>query len=481
MESNINVDKNVVFTSLFWKVAERFFSQGLNLIVQIILARLLLPEYFGSLAIIVAVVNYAGLFVQSGLSTAIVQRKNLEEIDISTLLFSSLGVASILYIIIFAISPFIANYYVMPELVWTIRVLAIILFFNAINSIQTALYSRKMDFKALFFRSAFAVTISGAVGIVMAFLDYGLWALVAQNLLYSFVSVLVMGFRNKVSFAAGFSWRSAKELYSFSGKILGSTLLAGANDAARTMLIGKKYSSADLAYYDKANTYSYYIAQIVNSSLSGVLLPVFSRKQSDVDELRRISRKSVKMTAFIMFPVLFGLMAVSDVFVKVILTEKWMPCVPFLMVFCVLRIPASIVSIDKQVFLALGRSDIGFYTEIMAFIMYMCALFLTVDRGAFAIAIGVMIVEFVYGTVNCIISSYIYGYNLLVRVKDIIKPLVSALLMSGIILSIPKFYNIIYLVIIILFGMLLYLIFARLLKDDNVNEILKIVKNVLKR
>ncbi|MCI9135010.1 MAG: lipopolysaccharide biosynthesis protein [Lachnospiraceae bacterium] len=478
MDFNTNVNNRIVMNSLTWKILERLFSQGISFLVQVILARLLMPNDFGSLAIIVAIINYAAIFVQSGLATAIVQKENLEEIDVFTMFTLSLGIGTALYVLLYCIAPIIVKIYSLPELLWPIRVLSITLLLNGINSIQTAIYSRKMQFKKLFLRSAFSVTISGVIGIGMAYNGYGLWALVIQNIVYAFVSVIVMSIKSEFPLKVAFSLPHAKEIYNFSGKILLTDLLSGTHDTIRTMLIGKKYSSDELAYYDKANTYSYYVTLIVNSSISSVLLSAFSRKQSDIENLRRIARKSVRMTSFIMFPILFGVMSVADALINVLLSDKWEASIPFLMIFCMLRLPDCIVSIDKQVFLALGRSDLSLYSEILFFCLTVGLLLQTIKYGTIAIALGALFGEIIYGVIICMISSRIYGYSLHMRIKDLIKPFFSSAVMSASIYFLRRFYNnkLICLVIQVVMGIIIYLLLAILMRDENLKEIWKILE-----
>lgn len=479
MEENISLDNRTITKSLTWKMLEKTMSYGINFIIQIILARMLLPEDFGSLAIISTIVNYAGIFVQSGLSTAIIQKKYIEDIDISTLLILSLGVAAILYFLLFMSAPLISEIYKTPKLVWPIRVLALTLFLNAVNSVQMALYSRKLEFKKLFFRTTIAVAVSGLTGIFMAYMNCGIWALVMQNFIYLSVVVLVMSINNRISFRFCFSLARARVLYGFSGKILLSSLLSGAHDAVRTMFIAKEYSSTDLAYYDKANTYSFYISRIVNDAIAGVLLPVFSRKQTDKAELRRMARKSTKMTAYIMFPVLFGIVATADMLVKIFLTDKWVGCITFLRIFCILRMLNCISSIDKQVFLALGRSDIILCLEIFVFVLNISFLLNTLPHGILMIAIGVLWVEIIYEGVVWFISSRIYVYSMYMHIKDIIKPFINSVIMCMIILKMPRFYNVGYLSFQILIGISVYLLLSFVLHDDNLQELSKIINGAL--
>lgn len=422
--------KNEVVNSMWWKVLERFSSQFMNLFIQIVLARILLPKDFGSLAIINAIICYCAIFVQSGLSTAIVQKKELNEKDVPTLLTTSLAIALILYIPIFIFAPNIASYYKLKDLAWPLRVEALILFLGAINSIQTALYQRRMAFKTLFFRTLLSVPISGGIGIFLAYRGFGIWALVAQSIIHYLAMIIFMSFDPSVRLGLGFSRNSAKQLYSFSGKILISNLISGMGDTIRTMTIGKKYTPDNLAYYDKAYSYSSLVTQVVTTSMASVLLPAFSRSQDDKAGLLNMSRTSVRLTSFIMMPVLIGVAVAAKPLIILLLSSKWAPSVPFLVVFCFLRLPGCITIIDKQVYFSIGNSSIALYYEIGLLTINLLVLFFTVRINIMAIAIGATIVEWLGNIVLCMVSSKVYSYSIGLRINDIWRPLTCTAIMA---------------------------------------------------
>lgn len=477
------ISRNKVVSSLWWKMLERFFTQGVNLVVQIVLARLLLPEDFGSLAIIVAITNYAALFVQSGLGTAIIQKDKLEKGDVETLLTASLSTALLFYILLFFLSTWIASFYNAPNLIWPLRIQALVLFLNAINAIQTALLSRDMNFKTLFFRSVIAIPVAGAVGIIMAYNGFGLWALVALNLTNMLVVVIVMAVGVKMPMRLGFNYNSAKQLYSFSGKILLANLISGGGDTVRTMVIGKNYSRADLSYYDKAYTYSNYVTHIVISTIQSVILPVFSRSQNDIDTLRNMSRRSIRVTSFIMFPVLFWVAAASQPLVLILLTEKWAPCIPFLMLFCFLRINGCISSIDKQVYYALGRSDIGMYYELFFLIANIAVLYFTVKIGIMAIALGYLTLEVIGTIILFFVSSRVFNYSLTERFRDLIRPFFNSgvVFLACWVLYYFHLSNIITLLLQGITGLIVYLIMVKTTKDPNATYIRGLVLKTIRK
>lgn len=473
-----NISRSSIVNSLVWKFLERIFSQGMNLFVQIILARLLLPKDFGSLALIVAITNYAAIFVQSGLATTIVQRKNLHKGDVSTLLTSSLVVAGALYVSIYVLSPWISSIYKLPELVWPLRILALVLFLNGYNSVQTALLQREMKFKALFWRSMLAVPISGTVGIVMAYTGFGLWALVAQNIINMAVTVIVMYIGSDYPLKFGFNWTRARNLYSFGGKILLTSLVTGFGDTFRTLLIGKKYDANELAYYNKGNAYSNYITQIVNATLQSVMLPAFAKNQDDIEVIRSYMRKSLGVTAFVMFPILFGVIATAKPLVLLFLTAKWAPAIPFLMIYCFLRLPSSLTVLDKQVFYALGKSHIGLYYEIGLLIANIAILLLTMEFSVMAMAVGITVVEYIGCVVIYFVADRVYHYRLSDRIKDIWKPLLNSMLMFFAMKSIDilNLSDLSVLLLQLCVGLICYILGAIILRDENIKYLISVVK-----
>lgn len=470
-----------VYHSFMWKLLERVFSQGMNLVIQIVLARLLMPDDFGSLAIIVAVINYATIFVQSGLSTVIVQKEDMDKLDVSTLLTASLFVAGVLYGVLFFTAPYLAKYYEAPILTSALRVLALYLFLSAINAIQSAVLSRKMKFKAIFWRTIVTVPLSGAVSIILAYRGLGIWSLIALNLTNMLGVVIFMSLDKELRFPLRFSLNRAKKLYLFSSKVLLTSLITGFHDSFRSMVIGKKYAKEDLAYYDKAYTYSGYITLIINQSVSSVLLPTFSRQQDNELEIKRLSRRSIKISSFVMFPVLIGVSMICRPLVILVLSQKWADCVPFLMLFCILRIPGCITSVDKQVYYALGRSELNLYYELGLFATNIVTLLFTMRISTMAIAIGATIVEIIGAVATGVISAKTYKYYMHERISDLWKPLFNSAVMATLVWSVQylKFGNSVTLIIQIIVGVIAYVFMAKVTKDENLWYLLNIIKKIV--
>ncbi len=480
MKYEKEISKGQVIKALFWKMLERLSVQGINLVVQIVLARLLLPSDFGSLAIIVAITNFATLFVQSGLSTVITRSEEIDKKDISTFLTASLFIAGILYAILFLLSPIIAESYAVPELRWALRAQAVILFLNSFNSIQTAVLSRKMQFKKIFLRSLFAVPISGALGILLALIGWGVWALVIHNIVNVLLIVIFMSFDSELRFSFGFSYKRLKKHLPFSVKILLASLVSSGHDTIRTMIIGAKFSKDDLAYHDKALTYSAYVTQTVYASIQSVLLPTFSSAQTNVEHLQRMARNSVRLSMFVMSPIMIGVAMISRPLIMVLLTEKWEGCIPYFVLFCILRLPGCMNAIDKQVYYAIGKSGINFAYEVGLFVVNLLVLLLTMQYGVMAIVIGATAVELFGALAICCISAIQYKYTLLQRVCDLLPTLCCTVIMACCVrlVGLIEMGNIATLFVQITIGIASYIIVSILINRKVVKLVISILKNI---
>lgn len=470
---------NSVIGSLLWKAGERFLIQGFGLFVQVILARLLLPEDFACLAIIVAIVNYLGLFVNCGLSVVVMQKKDLDKLDVQTLTTASLFIALLIYALLFFLAPFVSDFYNVGNLTWPIRIMSLSLFLSTFNSIQNGLLSREMMFKTIFKCTTLAMPLSAGVGIAMAYLGYGVWSLIVYSLFNTTLVVLFMNMIPSVRLSLGFSWERAKALYTFSGKILLTNLVSAGGDTIRTMTIGKAYKPAALAFYDRAYAYSSLVTQVVNTSISTVLLPVLSRKQENSAQLKDMARRSVCMSAFVMIPVLLLVAVMAEPLVLLVLSDKWLPCAPYLSLFCILRIPGIITSVDKQAYYALGKSGIALVYEIGLLIVNLIMLSVMIQYGVFIIAIGYTIIEYIGNIVLMVISTKVYHYSIRERITDLHKSVLNALVMSLAAYSLAFIIDSMIVLILLqaFVGLVVYCALSYLTSDKNLSFILQKIKD----
>lgn len=461
--------KSKVISSLFWKLMERGGTQGVQFVVQILLARLLEPKEFGTIAIVLVFINLAQVFVQSGLNTALIQKREADETDFSSVFYLSLFIAFILYIIIYFSSPYIANFYGDPVLVQVLRVLSLTLFFGAINSIQNAYVSRHMMFKKLFYSSIGANVLSGIGGIVAAYAGLGVWALVIQQLLSQLSTTVIMWFTVKWRPHLVFSLERVKTLFSFGWKLLVSSLLNTLYMDIRTLIIGKIYEPKVLGYYNRGEQIPKVLVNNLNGSIQSVMLPTLSSVQDNKKEVKRIVRRSIKTSSFLVFPMMAGLAAVAEPIVKIMLTDKWLPAVPFLQVFCIVYAMMPIHTANLQAINAIGRSDIFLKVEIIKKITGLIILAISLPYGVYAIAIGQILSGIISSIINAYPNKNLLNYSFIEQLKDLMPSLLLSIFMGTVVLLL-SYLNLsvwLQLMLQIVLGVVIYFTLSKLLKMES--------------
>ena len=326
---------NNVLTNVIWRFAERCGAQIIQFIVSIILARMLAPETYGTISLIMIFTTIFQVFVDSGLGNALIQKKDADDLDFSTVFYTNVVFCIILYIIIFLISPIIANFYNNQHLIVLIRILGITVLVSGIKNIQQAYVSKKLMFKKFFWATIIGTIFAAIVGVTMAVNGFGVWALVAQQLTNLIVDTIILWITVKWRPKLQFSFQRLKGLFSYGWKLLISALLDTFYNNICQLIIGKKYSSADLAYYNKGKQFPDLIINNVNTAVDSVLLPTMSNVQDDKEKVKNMTRKSIKVSVFIMAPLMMGLAFTSNNVVELLLTSKWLPVVPFLCIYCI--------------------------------------------------------------------------------------------------------------------------------------------------
>lgn len=460
------VNKRVVIKNLIWKMMERIGVQGVQFIVQIVLARLLLPEDYGLLSLVTIFIALANVFVQSGFSTALIQKKDADEYDFSSILFMSLFVATILYVTIYFISPAIADFYKESQLILILRILAITLFFGAINSVQNAIVAKKMDFKKLFLSSLIAVIISGIFGIILAYQGYGVWALVFQQLINQLLITITLWFTLKWRPKIIFSISRVKYLFSYSWKLLVSSLLETLYMNLRNLIIGKIYTPTALGIYNRGQQFPQLIVDNINGSIQSVMLPTLSSEQDNEERVKSIMRRAIVTSSFLVCPMMFGLAAVSESLIKILLTEKWMDCIIFVQIFCFVYMLMPIHTANLQAINALGRSDIFLKLEIIKKVVGIIILIITIPLGVHAMAIGVLIGSIISSFINSYPNLKLLNYSYKEQIIDIIPSFILSMCM-GIIVYMVNYINmipILTLIIQIIIGIFVYIMMAIVFK-----------------
>lgn len=427
-----------VKNALAWKLLERFGVQGIQFLLQLVLARILDPEHYGVLSLMVVFTGLANVFIQTGFNTALMQNKDVTERDYSSVFWVTLSVSALLYGIIFFSAPLIGSYYGMPDIVAPLRILALMLFPGALNSVQLAKVSRELDFKKVFTGNVVAISVAGICGITVALLGGGLWALVIQSLMNVAVAALVMSFtvRWRIRFICDL--KRIRVLFSFGWKLLASGLLDTVYQDIRSLVIGKKYNSETLGFYDRGKQFPQFIIVAVNSTVQSVMLPVLSARQDDREQVRQLTRQSISLSAYVLFPVMAGLAGVASPLVEVLLGEKWLFCVPYLQIYCFTFAFNPIHSCNLQAVNAMGRSDVFLKLELIKKAIGISALAAAVFffDSPIAIALSGALTTLTSCFINAYPNRKLIGYSYWDQMVDIFPSLMLSLIMLGAVLSV---------------------------------------------
>ena len=459
MENNL---KNKVMGNMVWRLAERYGAQIVQFIVSIVLARILLPEIYGTIALITVFITILQVFIDSGFGNALIQKKDADDLDFSTVFYFNIILCGILYIAIFFLAPVIANFYENVNLTPVIRVLSLSLVFSSLKNVQQAYVSRNMQFKKFFFATLFGTIISAVVGILMAYRGFGVWAIVAQNLTNLALDTLILWIIVKWRPKLMFSFERLKQLFSFGWKLLVSALLEGIYSNSRQLVIGKKYSSEDLAYYNKGNQFPNLIVTNINSSIDSVLLPTMSREQDDKLRVKQMTRKAIQMSSYIIAPMMIGLAVVSESVVRLILTDKWLFAVPFMQIFCLDYMFYPIHTSNLNAMKAIGRSDLFLKLEIVKKIVGISILLGTMWFGATAIALGLLIGSLISTFINAFPNRKLLNYGYFEQMKDMIPNILTAGFM-GLVVWCLGFIPINYIALLfiqIIIGIIIYILLS---------------------
>lgn len=476
-------EKNTLIKNLTWKFSERIAAQGVSLILSIVLARMLEPSHYGIISIVTIFINLANVFVTDGFGSALIQKKDADELDFSSVLYFNVGFSIVLYAILFLTAPYIAKFYGNGYEILTpvLRVLGIRIIITGFNSIQEAYASRKMIFKNFFIATLAGAILSAIVGIGMAYLGYGVWALVGQYLTNTFINTIVLNLVLDIKFVPKFSIQRLKGLIGFGSKILGARLLITGFLELRALIIGKVYSSSDLAFYDKGRQFPNLIVNNIDTSIGAVLFPRMSKSQDNMETIKEMTRSSIRFSSYIMCPLMLGLAAVSETFVKVVLTEKWLPCVPLMQLFCVVYLFQPIHTANMQAIKAIGRSDVFFKLEVFKKTIELVTLFITMLHGVTAIVAGMAILTTLFTFVNAYPNSKLLSYTLSEQVKDLLGPIGMSVVMFIVVSFAGNFFDLtlMRLIVQVLLGGGVYVLLSVITSNQQFKYIINLIKQMI--
>ena len=472
---------NTVFNNLIWRFLERSGAQGITFIVSIILARILDPAIYGTIALVSVFTSILQIFVDSGMGNALIQKKDADDLDFSSVFFFNIAVCTLLYLVMYAFAPVISRFYGISELTSIVRVLSLTLIISGVKNIQHAYVSRHMLFKKFFFSTLGGTVAAGIVGIAMALNGFGVWALVAQSLLNASVDTAILwatvGWRPKWMF----SIERLKGLFSYGWKLLVSSLLYTGCRDLRALLIGKLYTPADLAFYNHGERLPGVIVNNIDISIDSVLLPALSAEQEKVGRVRAMTRRAIKTSTFLMMPLMAGLAACAVPVVRLILTEKWLPCVFYLRIFCFSLAFYPLYTANLNAIKALGRSDIFLRLEIIKKAVELAALVSTMFISVKAIAVGFLFTSIAHQIIDSWPNRKLLHYHYSDQIRDILPQICLSLFMGVMVypINLLGLSDLVTLLIQIPLGALLYIAGSRLLHVDSYEYVLNMLKNTL--
>lgn len=472
--------KSKVVSNLIWRFLERCGSQLVAFVVSIVLARILDPTDYGMVAKVTIATTILLVFVDSGMANALIQKKDPDDLDFSSVFYFNVCFCIILYIGLFFAAPFI---YGSTELVPVIRVLGLTVVVAGVKNVQQAYVSKTLQFKRFFFATLSGTLVSAAVGIIMAKRGFGVWALVAQQLTNVTVNTAVLwctvGWKPKRMF----SFERLKGLLSYGWKLLASGLLDTVYNKLREIIIAVLYTDADLAFYNRGNALPNLVVENINSSIDSVLLPVLSDAQDNKDSVRSMTRRAIKTSTYIMMPMMVGMAVVATPFIRLLLTEKWLPCVPYLRIFCFTYAFYPLHTANLNAIKAMGRSDLFLILEVIKKVLGIAVLVSVMRYGVLAMAESLLFIEILGQIINTWPNKKLMDYSYLQQLKDILPTIALALLMGACILPIEfiGLPDIVTLALQVVLGAAIYAAGSKIFKLDSFNYLLDIVLRARKK
>lgn len=455
-----------VLSSLIWKLLENGGAYGIQFLFQIILARILVPSDYGILALLTVFITIANILIRTGFHTALIQKKDADEIDLSSVFYLTLAIAGILYVTMFFIAPIIADFYGEFLIINVFRALSSILVLGALSSIQIMVLTKQMQFKKQFISSLCAILVSGTIGIVIAYSGFGVWALVIQQIINQFIFTMVLWITVKWRPKRIFSFTRIKELFPYGWKLTLSSLADCLYTNLNGMIIGKIYNPALLGFYNRGEQFPQMVVTGINGSIQSVMFPVLAYEQDNKQRIKEIVKRSMITSSFIIFPTMVGLAVISEPLIKFLLTERWLMCVPYLKIFCAYYALWPIHTLNLQAIIALGRSDIFLKLEIVKKSIGIIILLISIFFGVYAIAIGTLIGGIVSTYINAYPNFKLINYGFIEQFKDYLPSLILSLIMglSISLFDLIKISDDFILVGEVCFGVIIYLGLAHLFK-----------------
>lgn len=478
--------KTKTITGLFWTFSDLIMNQGIQFVIQIILARLLLPQDFGLIGMITVVIAISTSIIDSGFANALIREKNVTQKEYSTVFYFNLITSFALYIILFMSAPAISSFFAEERLIKILRILALTLIVNSFGLVQRTMLTKKIDFKTQTKISVTASVFSGIVSVIMAFIGFGVWSLVIRTLLMSLMQSILLCIYNKWLPSLEFDVNSFKKFFKFGWKLLVSGLINTLYNNLYYLIIGKGFSALELGYYTNASKLKDTATQSITSAIQKVSYPVLSKINSNDTKLKASYKKILKNAAFIIFPVIIGLASVANPLIKSLFGEKWIPSIIYFEILCFEGMLYPIHAINLNVLQVKGRSDLFLKLEIIkkAISLIVIAIVLILRLGIIYLLWGAVLNSYIAYFINTYYTKDLINYPIKEQLKDIIPSFIISGVMglmvywSGVILQL---HNIIILIIQVIMGIVVYILLNKIIKSEELATITNLLKNLLNR
>ena len=473
--------KGNVITSFLWRYAERCGAQGVTFVVSLILARLLDPEVYGIVALVTVFTSILNVFIDSGMGSALIQKKDADDLDFSSVFYFNIVMCSVLYGIMFFAAPAIANFYNNEALVPVVRVVSLNLVISGVKNIQYSYVSKHMMFRKFFFSTLGGTIGAAVIGIAMAYMGCGVWAIIVQGLFNSTVDAIILWITVDWRPKMMFSFARLKSLLSFGWKMLASSLIDSVYNNIRSLIIGKIYSTEDLSFYNKGKSFPQLAIENVNSSINSVLFPAMASAGRDIEAVRNMTRRSMRTSIYIIAPLMIGLACCSETFICLLLTEKWLPCVPYMRIFCISYMFYPVHTANLSAIQAMGRSDLFLRMEIVKKIVGLTLMFATIFISVEAMAYSLLVSTVLSTIINAFPNKQLLGYSWGEQMRDIMPSILLAASMGVPVLLIERLPlpMLMILVLQVLSGAVVYIVGSVLFRMESFWYIFGLFKSIV--
>lgn len=429
-----DVTRHSTIRGLAWSFFERAGQQCLQLVFSIVLARILSPAEFGVIAMLYIFMSLAQALLDSGFGSALVRAQNTTRLDESSVFYFNIVIGCAAAGVLWLTAPAIAAFYAVPILVPLTRWLSLNMAINAFGVVQTAILTRRIDFKSQMKASLTSTLISGALGVALAYKGYGVWSLVAQSLSSNLIRTVLLWFLSAWRPLLAFSLKSLTGMFGFGSMILVTSMLNTVFYNIYLLIIGKLFTATELGYYSRAQSFQQVpVQQVLSVTIARVLFPVFSAMQEDKARLKRSLQRALTMTALINFPFMAALAAMAEPFIRVLITDKWLPAVPYLQLLCAVGALFPLQQINLNALKAQGRSDLYFRVEVATKLFIIAAILITYRWGIEALIIGQIATSCIAYYFYSYYSGKFLGYPFLEQVRDVAPTLLISIAVGGII------------------------------------------------